>query len=144
VKWKEVIKKTLNKIAITEEATNAEKVEVVIKNTIILINMDRKRVPKKKEVVVEIIIEAAKEEVAAEAAIINKRAMIKTITEEAQRNIIKMRLNIKSKERSLRTLINLKNLKRKRLLLKISFTSYNLNKISISIWLTLPRLNQMN
>ena len=144
MKWKEVIKKTLNIIAITEEATNAEKVEVVIKNTIILINMDRKRVPKKKELVVEIIIEAVKEEVEAEAAIINKRVMMKTITEEAQRNIIKMRLNIKSKERSLRTLINLKNLKRERLLLKISFTSYNLNKISISIWLTLPRLNQMN
>lgn len=102
MKWKELIKKTQNKIALTEVATNAEKVEVVIKNTTILINMDRKRVPKMKDLVVEIIIEEVKGEVAEEAAIINKKAMTKTPTGEAQRNIIKKRLSIKSKERSLR------------------------------------------
>jgi hypothetical protein len=105
VKWKEVIKKTQNKIALTEEATNVEKVEVVIKNTTILIN---KRVPKRKELAVEIIIEGAKGAVVQEAAIINKTAMTKTTTREAQRNIIKTRLRIKSKERSLRTWINLR------------------------------------
>ena len=108
MKWNQVIKKTQNKIALTEEAINVEKVEVVIKNTTILINMDRMRVPKRKELVVEIIIEGAKGAVAEEAAIINKTAMTKTTSREAQRNIIKTRLRIKSKERSLRTWINLR------------------------------------